>query len=87
MILLRAAWAALFLLGVVDVINSRLAAICRGKQAGDLRSPLQDSAWENFCLQLYLILHVFIDKGNSYEFLKTTALFIDLYFFYGIMYT
>jgi len=34
-----------------------------------------------------LIMHVFIDKGNSYEFLKTTALFIDLCSFYGIMYT
>lgn len=29
-------------------------------------------------------MHVFIDEGNSYEFLKTTALFIDLYSFYGI---
>lgn len=34
-----------------------------------------------FCLQLYWLLHVFIDKGDSYEFLKTTALFIDLYSF------
>jgi len=32
-------------------------------------------------------LHVFIDEGNSYEFLKTTSFFIDLYSFYGIMYT
>lgn len=32
-------------------------------------------------------MHVFIDEGNSYEFLKTTSLFIDLYSFYGIMYT
>lgn len=31
-------------------------------------------------------MHVFIDEGNSYEFLKTTSFFIDLYSFYGIWY-
>ena len=38
-------------------------------------------------LQVPGSLHVFIDEGNSYEFLKTMSLFIDLYSFYGIMYT
>ena len=58
--------------------NVNMLFVCRGANSVRVRF---------FCLQLYLLLHVFIDEGNSYEFLKTTALFIDLYYFYGIMYT
>lgn len=80
MIYIRAAWAALFLLGIT-VIGGRMGGTSHFCETEIEPIPYKQRVNIFGYLQLYLILHVFIDEEFLMSFLKQRLYLLTYTFF------
>ena len=80
MIYIRAAWAALFLLGIT-VIGGRMGGTSHFCETEIEPIPYKQRVNNFGYLQLYLILHVFIDEEFLMSFLKQRLYLLTYTFF------